>query len=488
MKSSIRDKMAMGFGVVIVFMIISNAIVLIELRGVTEVAKSTLTTDARVVTIAEKMQEALDEEEQNTGRYLATKDSAYMTVAGDNAAAFTDLLDSLSELATLRPILRRPVRESDLAHAWLLTNVAASPAAIMVADRTITLRSRSEAFTYIRSTLGQVVGFAKSTITTSVADLEQKTGDSYALALLLTAGTFLAAMLLAFWITRTITRPLSVLIIGTEEIARGSFGHINVHSNDEISLLAGAFNTMSDRLSQINAYKAEMMQHISHEIRSPLQLMLSAYFMLTERNGTHFDEKQTALLATIRKNIDRITSFADDFLDLSRMEAGQMEFQFSPVDLRSMLHKAVEDATIIASARGIHVEAHLAKVPPIMADTDKCMHVVNNLLNNAVKYTNDGGSVSVRLETSRAGVCLEVEDTGIGIPAEEVKKIFTKFFRAKNAIREKTRGTGLGLALVKAIVEGHGGRVGVKSELGKGSVFTVEFPFVPGNSASENGS
>ena len=488
MRATIRDKMTMGFGVIIVFMIISNAIVLIELRSVTEVAKSTLTTDARVVTIAEKMQEALGNEEQYTARFLATHDSAFVTVAGDNAAGFTDLLDSLSELSAERPILRRPVREIDLAHAWLLTNVAASPAAIMVADRTITLRSRSEAFTYIRVTLDQVVGFAKSTITASVAELEQKTGDSYAFALMLTGGTFLAAMLLAFWLTRTLTRPLYLLIKGTEEVARGSFAHINVSSNDEIALLASAFNAMSERLSQINAYKAEMMQHISHELRSPLQLIVSAYFVLTERNGSYLDEKQKALLLTIRKNIDKITRFADDFLDLSRMEAGQMEFQMASVDMGSLVRRAVDDATIIAAERSIRIESNIAKVPSIMADAEKCLQVVSNLLNNAVKYTNDGGRVAVTLDTNRSGVSIEIADTGIGIHPDELKSVFTKFFRAKNAVRERTKGTGLGLALVKAIVDGHGGSVDVKSELGKGSVFTVEFPFVPGNHSPGNGS
>ena len=471
--------MTMGFGVIIVFMVISNAIVLFDLRNLTHVAKSTLTTDAQVVTIAEKMQEALDEEQHNTGRFLATRDSAYVTVAGDNAAAFTDLLDSLSDLSSQRPILRRPVREIDLAHAWLSTNLAVSPPAIMVADRTITLRSRDEAFTYIRSTLDQVVGFAKSTITSSVAELEGTTSDSYALALILTGGTLLVAVVLAFWITRTITRPLNLLMKGTEEVARGSFAHIHVPSRDEIALLAGAFNAMSDRLSQINKYKAEMMQHISHELRSPLQLMLSSYFMLKERNGSHLDEKQKELLETIRRNIDKITRFADDFLDLSRIEAGQMEFQLVSVDLRTMVSKAAEETALIADRRNIRIETHLDRVPAILADSDKCQLVINNLLNNAVKYSNDGGTIDVRVDESKEGVRIEVEDSGIGISSDEIRKIFTKFFRASNAVREKTKGTGLGLALVKAIVEGHGGRVGVKSELGKGSVFTVEFPLIP---------
>ena len=113
--------------------------------------------------------------------------------------------------------------------------------------------------------------------------------------------------------------------------------------------------------------------------------------------------------------------------------------------------------------------------------------MINNLLNNAVKYSSDGGAVAVRLDESRGGVRIEVEDRGMGISPNEIRKIFTKFFRASNAIREKTKGTGLGLALVKAIVEGHGGKVNVTSELGKGSVFTVEFPLIPSNPAFHNG-
>lgn len=479
MKLTIAGKMMIGFVVVIALMVMSNAYVLLELRAVSHAAATVLTADARSIDIANQLHTLIDEEERLVQKYIVSGDTAYQSLAAETGLHFTNVLDSLGNLVAQRPLFRRPIHEIDRSHTWLLTSIPPSSDGTLPQDLTVRGRDRSETVGYIHATLDQLISFSKSSITLSLADVEQKTSRSSRLALFLTAGTLLAATALSFGITRTITRPLTVLIRGTDQIGRESFDHIPVTSRDEIAQLTVAFNSMSDRLKAINIYKAEMMAHISHEIRTPLQLMLSSHFLLTERSTQPLDDTQHRLLSSIRNGIDKIARFSDRFLDLAKLEAGMMEYNFTPVDLPALARKAVDDASIVAAQRTIHVTLEAQEVPTITADSDKCFQVLSNLLSNAIKYTSDGGSVRVTVSPWTTGVQITVSDSGSGIAAEDLPRIFTKFYRTSDAVQGKKKGTGLGLALVKALVEGHGGHVSVKSELGKGSSFSVEFPVIP---------
>ncbi len=477
MTRSIRGKLLVGFAVVIGLMIFGNAYVLRELYVVSRAATGALTADARVVDLASLSHASLIEEERLMELYKRSRDSSYLRLANQNGLRFTACLDSMGALINQRPLLVRPLREIERSHTWLHNQMTDSTSTI--SSGSPELRTPAEAVAYIHSTLDQLIEYARASITASLAELSQSTRRSITVALMLTIGTFLAAVGLAFVITQTITSPLEILTRGTEQIAAGSFEHIQVSSSDETARLAAAFNAMSDRLSAMNTYRAEMMQHISHELRSPLQLMMSSYFLLTERSTKPLDEHQRRLLATIRDNIERVTAFADSFLDLAKIEAGMMEYKLAIIDVTAMLRKAVEDASLLAKSRNITVRLDASSSEAIMADAERCTHVFSNLLNNAVKYSGDGGSVVVSVHPSNTHVRIDVADSGVGISEEDLPKIFTKFFRASNAVKGKTKGTGLGLALVKALVEGHGGTVSIKSTLGKGSTFSVEFPRIP---------
>lgn len=484
MKLTIAGKMMIGFVVVIVLMVISNAYVLLELQAVSSATTTALTADARSIDIANQLHTTLDEEERLVQKFIVSRDTAYATLATETGQLFTNALDSLGNLVSQRPLFRRPIREIDRSHTWLLAHVPPLSGTAVSPDSSSPGRDRAEAVAYIHTTLDQLISFSRNSITVSLTEVERRTALSSRLALFLTAGTLLAATVLAFGITRTITRPLKTLTLGTEQIVQGSFAQIPISSRDEIGQLTAAFNTMSDRLNAINTYKAEMMQHISHEIRSPLQLMLSSYFLLTERSTQPLDETQRRLLLSIRESIDQIARFSDRFLDLAKIEAGMMEYHYTSVDLASIIRGAVDDAAIIASQRNIRVTLDAQPVPPIMADAEKCAQIISNLLSNAVKYSSDGGGVSVMLAPSAGGVAITVTDSGSGIPQEDLSRIFTKFYRSADAVRRKKKGTGLGLALVKALVDGHGGHVSVKSELGKGASFLVVLPVVPSPATS----
>jgi two-component system sensor histidine kinase GlrK len=471
-------KMMIGFAVVILLMTAASAYVVVEMQGAAVRTRATLTQDVRSIDVARQMQSLLYDEERYGQKYLVSGDTAYLALFVDTGTLFNHALDSLPE-APRDPALLRLREEVDRRHAWHFTATAGDsirrlPAAARI--RAATDRARFDTLDGLDRSLSSLIRAKQRSMGASMAAVEESAIRSANLALGVTLGTLLAAVALALLITRTITRPINTLVKGTEQVARGSFAQIAVLSRDEIGRLATAFNAMSASLNRMNALRAEMLQHISHEIRMPLQTMHSAHFLLAEQQVGPLNEDQIRLLVSIRENIDKITRFNNQFLDLSRIEAGMMEYHFAPVDLELLVERVIEDARIIAARKGIVISFEPRTLPPVRADAEKCSTVFSNLVGNAIKYTERGGAVSVVLSRNSTGARCSVSDSGEGIAQEDLPKIFTKFYRTKSAVKGRTKGTGIGLALVKAFVEGHGGRINVESRVGIGSTFVVDLP------------
>jgi len=233
---------------------------------------------------------------------------------------------------------------------------------------------------------------------------------------------------------------------------------------------------MSERLKRSNELRTEMMQQISHEIRNPLQSMYAAYYLLSQHITGPLTDEQHKVIGNIKNNIDRISDFSTHFLDLAKIEAGVMPFAPETVDLATVISPAVQSAQLIARERNISLSMETAEAPRVTVDPGKIEQVATNFLTNALKYTPEGGTITVRVGPSKLGAQFTVTDTGVGIPPEDVPKLFTKFFQAKNSGQAERKGTGLGLALVRAIVEQHGGKVHAESVLGSGSTFAADFP------------
>ncbi|HEX9445493.1 MAG TPA: HAMP domain-containing sensor histidine kinase, partial [Candidatus Binatia bacterium] len=256
-----------------------------------------------------------------------------------------------------------------------------------------------------------------------------------------------------------------------------------VRSHDETALLADAVNDMSARLKKANETKADLMHQIVHELRNPLQIIFFARNLLAEQELGAVNGKQMEMLELIGSNSEKLMSFTNQFLDLAKVDAGMMEYRRSPTQIGLLVGRAVEEARALASRKDIAIKMLSEPLPPTLADAEKLSQVFSNLLSNAVKYTERGGSVEVALFCFDRKIYLAVKDSGIGIAAEELPKLFTKFYQATNASRSQAKGTGIGLALVKAFVEGHGGRISVSSTLGAGSRFVVELPVADGQAA-----
>ena len=309
--------------------------------------------------------------------------------------------------------------------------------------------------------------------------MKTTTSRSAKVALMLIVLTLLAAISAAFLITRTITRPIDELIRGTEQIAQGKYEPVRVSSNDEIALLVDAVNDMSVKIKNINELRTHMMQQISHELQSPLQVILSAHDILKDQCSASMDAEQLQMLDTIRRGINKLTVFSKQYLDLAKIDSGMMKYHMEWTDLARIIEPLVEDAKLIAASKNITVDFSAGAAPRVMVDAKKISIVASNLLSNAIKYTKNDGRVRVEIGPCTIGARFKIQDSGIGIAPEELPKVFTRFYQASNVGKIKSGGIGVGLALVKAFTEGHGGKVYAESAVDSGSTFTVELPAAP---------
>jgi signal transduction histidine kinase len=342
---------------------------------------------------------------------------------------------------------------------------------------------RREQVESIDRLLAGLIRLNQISIDSSMATFLESTRRTKLVAVALTLLTILAASAAAWMIARTITRPIGTLVDATRRIGQGRFDPIRVRSRDETALLAESINDMSAQLKIINEAKADLMHQIVHELRNPLQIIFFARNLLAEQEVGRVNAKQAEMLDLIGSNAEKLMSFTDQFLDLAKVEAGLMEYRRAPVDLVGIVARAVEDARALATRKNITIKLMSEPAPRTLADSAKLSQVFSNLLSNAVKYTEQGGSVAVAVFCFDQKIYVAVKDSGIGIAADELPKLFTKFYQAANASKTNAKGTGLGLPLVKAFVEGHGGALYVSSTIGVGSTFTVELPIAAAGAA-----
>jgi signal transduction histidine kinase len=230
----------------------------------------------------------------------------------------------------------------------------------------------------------------------------------------------------------------------------------------------------NERLVEADRLKDEFVALISHDLRTPLTSILG-YLELTLEDE-ELTPSQRGYLEVVERNAQRLLRLVSDLLFVARLEAGQLELHESELDLAAVAQQSVHEAGPRASAGGITIRCETEPVPGVAADRGRMFQLLDNLVSNAIKFTPPGGEVSVRVQAADGAVRLEVADTGIGIPADEQRRLFERFFRASSAADKQIQGTGLGLYIARAIVEAHGGEIMFESEAGQGTAFRIEIP------------
>ncbi len=231
------------------------------------------------------------------------------------------------------------------------------------------------------------------------------------------------------------------------------------------------------RLAELEAHKTEFVSSISHELRTPLTSISGYLELLTDGAAGPLTEQQREMMAIIDRNSRRLLGMLDGLVTLSRLEAGTFSVRADPVDLVALVDRVLTTLAPTISARSLTLEIDFdAGVGPVPGDAVELERAVENVVTNAVKFTEPGGRITCRVRSVAGLVVLTVADTGIGISPTDREKLFTRFFRSGAALEQAVQGTGLGLVIVKGIIESHRGEVSVSSDLGTGTTVTISLP------------
>jgi signal transduction histidine kinase len=234
----------------------------------------------------------------------------------------------------------------------------------------------------------------------------------------------------------------------------------------------------NERLQELDRLKSDFVSNVSHELRTPLTAIKGAVDLVLREVAGPLTEKQTHYLTRVRSNTQHLAGLINDLLDLSKIESGKIEVKTSHVSLGGLVHEVVETLRPVAAEKVIALEAAITE-PSILvwADRDKINQVLMNLIGNAIKFTPAQGRVTVSaLRNGKESIQVSVSDTGPGVPPDEKEKIFDRFYQIAQVGGAKPKGTGLGLAICKALVELHGGKIWVESEINRGSTFSFTLP------------
>ncbi len=328
------------------------------------------------------------------------------------------------------------------------------------------------------NTLEGLIAYRGGVINKKMENSREIGGSAARLAVIISMIAFISAIALAFFITRSISEPIKRLQAETTIIAKGNFSRrIDISSRDEIGELAEAFNIMCYKLNELERLKSEFIANVSHEFRTPLTSLKEANNLMLDGIAGRTTEKQQRLLGIIREESDKLIKMIHDLLDLSKLEAGMVRYNFMPSDISIVIEKCVDEMRLLAEGKHIDMNMDIGeRLPIVLMDSEKIKQVITNLLSNAVKFTPDGGRIIVKGFEEDVNIRVEITDTGIGISKEDMGRIFDKFQQADTIINKKIRGTGLGLSIARHIMEAHKGSIWVESELGKGSSFIFLLP------------
>lgn len=292
----------------------------------------------------------------------------------------------------------------------------------------------------------------------------------------LALGVLLAA-LLAGWLSRFLGRRLEGLGSASRRIAEGDLGaRVEVQGADEIAQVGVAFNEMAGQLEEARRRERGFLAAVGHDLRTPLTTISGYAEALEEGKVAGGDLARVS--GVIHRESGRLSRLLEDLMLLSRLEAGEFMLRPEQVDLARHLGGSVEAYRGRADAAGVRLETDLGEVPPAMVDPDRIDQVVGNLVENALRYTPQGGTVRLALRAEGPGARISVSDTGPGIEAADVPHIFERLYVAQRYRPARPEGSGLGLAIVKELAEAMGGTAGVSSEPARGTTVSVTLPLV----------
>ena len=458
---------------------ISGVYTIMNLNDLNQLIESIIKNDSRIIKLAEESLDDLYSLTAAEDKYLISRDPDYYQQFKNIRSDFTKRVDELEKIADtdVKTGLLTEIKKFQGLYDVLIDErksltVQEKNNQTYVIDREMITREIDQKL----RNLVRVSTEDRNTKLQRSKDMSTQITNVFNISLSLAV---ILVIIITFFNTRKINLPINLLSERAKEVAGGKFGDpLNISSPPEIKELADTFNMMCERLQELDQMKIDYISHLSHELRTPLTVIKEASSMLQEGVFSKVPEKQEDLFVLIKAECERLILSVNRILDFSRMEAGKMFFSFQKASLRPIIEKNVLKLSPLIQKKKMDITLDIPEdIPSLRMDKERIEEVFENLLSNALKFTSEGGKITVSAKSNGENNTIEisVSDNGRGIPEDGLMQVFDKFKRVDDK-RGAIRGTGMGLAIVRHIINAHGGHIWVKSKVGEGSTFTFSLP------------
>ncbi len=489
MRLSIFWRLALSCLAIIAVMAGVNFYALNQLRQLTVLSTELVSYHYPAIDTAKHLLTSLMTQLRSEKKYLAVPDPIFLSDFDGETKEFRRILTALLEqepAADAQRLLKKLEQlHQEYQNGFRDTanqRASRSPKPAGYESRRDTLMSRMTAV------LDAYVDLHEERVGALVSDSRARSARAEVMTQQLVIAAVLLGLGLAGIATYSILYPLRQLQERIRQIGQGWFGQsVDVEAPSDLRELVDTVNWMAKKLQELDDMKAEFLAHVSHELRTPLASIREGTQLLLDEVPGPLSREQRETLRIIVDSSERLIRLISTLLDLSKMEAGMMEYRIAPTDLTRIAETSVNKLRLLAEGKRIRI---LTETPPgplrVPADGPRLEQVLDNLLSNALKFSPERATVNLRMEPdAKAGrIRISVSDTGPGIPPDDLLHIFERFYQGRMQARPALAGSGLGLALAKKVVEAHGGRIWVESDLGKGTTVFFTLPLARSGGAA----
>ena len=479
MRLSIFWRLLLTSLVIIVVMGGVNLYALFQLRQLTAMSTEMASYHYPAVESAKRLLGSLYAQLNSEKKYLATKDAAFLTNFDEEVEEFQRSFQQLRNQdrspqgqSLLQEIGRLLQDRLALFHEGFGRDAGKVPAVMPgYDDRRDALMDRMSA------SIQSYIDLHEARVSVGVSESRASAVQAEAVTQQLVLVALIFGLGLAGIASYTILRPLSELQGHIKKIGQGKFGlPLQIAAPAELKDLVDTVNWMGVKLQELDDMKSEFLAHVSHELRTPMASIQEGTHLLLDEIPGPLTQEQRTTLRIMADSSRRLINLISTILDLSKMEAGMMEYRFVPVDLKRIADVSVNKVRLLADSKRVKlVIENVGERVWVHADASRIEQVLDNLLSNALKFSPQGGIVTLQMKADQQAGVLEVSvsDTGPGIAADDLQHIFERFYQGRTKAKSAAPGSGLGLTLAKRVVEAHGGRIWIESEAGKWT--TVRF-------------
>jgi signal transduction histidine kinase len=485
LRFGITGKLLVWFLVIIAIFYGTILVLYINVQQVVRLSGSIVAKNYAIASGTKKMMEALLSTEENKQKYLLLKKADYLVFFNEAQRAFEENLTKVTRLTAMGHDISDVWRDISDAYATYpnateiatyLAGEVKDPAAVntfWVPESIINDWINKISVERLKN---------EQEIEIATRELNRKGRLSAKNGLIGLAISSLVGLLGIFYLAYSMVRPLRELMDGIREISSDRLSTpLKVRSQDEFGELAHAYNEMSDRLRKEERMRSDFISMLSHEIRTPLTSIRESVNMIREEVMGPINSRQEKFLKIAGSEISRISDLLSHLMQASRLEPGLLNMQLEPIDPHTFVAECTNSIKLAAEAKAIDMRIQIPpQLPPIVGDRKQLQQAMLNYLSNAIKFSEPDTfiTIGVRQHQSKNRLSFFVKDNGPGILDEDQAFLFNKYYRGQRE-RERLEGVGLGLSIVKNIVESHHGTVWVNSEVGKGSTFGFTLPSVP---------